>query len=204
MYSQQRTNASHTSSSSLRRRTSPAQRQHCCLWVAGGFDDDTPRAHYASVPGKRGGDGGRASASGLGAAYGASAANGDAAACASVYMGHHDGGAGGHSRQATRSRSANGGERTLLQEVPNMVLLAVLYMMQGVPLGLTMGSVPLLLAAKASYTQVRKLMSARACASAAGPRALSVARITCKAAPWCPCGTHFCYIAVNPRCMLLQ
>lgn len=34
------------------------------------------------------------------------------------------------------------------------VLLVVLYMMQGVPLGLTMGAMPLLLASKASYTQV--------------------------------------------------
>lgn len=43
---------------------------------------------------------------------------------------------------------------SVLQEVPNMILLAVLYMLQGVPLGLTMGTLPMLLASKASYTQV--------------------------------------------------
>jgi hypothetical protein len=43
---------------------------------------------------------------------------------------------------------------SLWQEMPNMVLLVVLYMLQGVPLGLTMGTVPMLLASRASYTQV--------------------------------------------------
>lgn len=37
-----------------------------------------------------------------------------------------------------------------------MVLLIVLYMLQGVPLGLTMGTIPMLLASKASYTQVQQ------------------------------------------------
>ena len=31
-------------------------------------------------------------------------------------------------------------DRTLLQDVPNMLVLVLLYMMQGVPLGLTMGA----------------------------------------------------------------
>ena len=31
-------------------------------------------------------------------------------------------------------------DRTLLQDVPNMLVLVILYMMQGVPLGLTMGA----------------------------------------------------------------
>ena len=31
-------------------------------------------------------------------------------------------------------------DRTVLQDLPNMVLLGILYMMQGVPLGLTMGA----------------------------------------------------------------
>lgn len=49
-------------------------------------------------------------------------------------------------------------EATLMQELPNMLLLVVLYMMQGVPLGLTMGSMPFILASKASYTQVLCLL----------------------------------------------
>ncbi|KAK9827835.1 hypothetical protein WJX74_004620 [Apatococcus lobatus] len=36
----------------------------------------------------------------------------------------------------------------------NMILLSTLYLMQGVPLGLTMGSMPFLLQSKASYTQI--------------------------------------------------
>jgi hypothetical protein len=47
-----------------------------------------------------------------------------------------------------------GPDPSLIEDLPNMVLLVVLYMMQGVPLGLTMGALPLLLASKASYTQV--------------------------------------------------
>lgn len=31
-------------------------------------------------------------------------------------------------------------DRTLLQDTPNMLVLVLLYMMQGVPLGLTMGA----------------------------------------------------------------
>ena len=53
--------------------------------------------------------------------------------------------------------NSNGREPTLLQELPNMALLVLLYLMQGIPLGLTMGSMPLLLASKASFTQVRHL-----------------------------------------------
>ena len=36
----------------------------------------------------------------------------------------------------------------------NMLLLSTLYLMQGVPLGLTMGSMPFLLQSTASYTQI--------------------------------------------------
>lgn len=43
----------------------------------------------------------------------------------------------------------------MIEEVPNMILLFVLYMLQGVPLGLTFGTIPMLLASTASYTQVR-------------------------------------------------
>ncbi|KAK9804906.1 hypothetical protein WJX72_011247 [[Myrmecia] bisecta] len=43
---------------------------------------------------------------------------------------------------------------TVRDELGSMVLLVVLYMMQGVPLGLTMGSMPFLLQAKVSYTQI--------------------------------------------------
>eukprot|EP01024_Parvocaulis_polyphysoides_P008612 TRINITY_DN1256_c1_g2_i1.p2 TRINITY_DN1256_c1_g2~~TRINITY_DN1256_c1_g2_i1.p2 ORF type:complete len:302 (+),score=32.11 TRINITY_DN1256_c1_g2_i1:177-1082(+) len=43
---------------------------------------------------------------------------------------------------------------TVRQEIPNMILLIVLYMMQGVPLGLTAGSMPFLLQAKTSYTEI--------------------------------------------------
>ncbi|BDA49693.1 Acetyl-coenzyme A transporter 1 [Coccomyxa sp. Obi] len=39
-------------------------------------------------------------------------------------------------------------------EIPNLVLLVVLYAMQGVPLGLTLGSMPFLLQANASYTAI--------------------------------------------------
>ncbi|DBB18433.1 TPA: hypothetical protein ACH3X3_000077 [Trebouxia sp. C0006] len=45
-------------------------------------------------------------------------------------------------------------DRTLLQDTPNMLVLVLLYMMQGVPLGLTMGAMPFLLQSKASYTQI--------------------------------------------------
>lgn len=45
-------------------------------------------------------------------------------------------------------------DRTLWQDTPNMLVLVMLYMMQGVPLGLTMGAMPFLLQSKASYTQI--------------------------------------------------
>lgn len=56
--------------------------------------------------------------------------------------------------QGFSTRSHLSAAPSVLQEVPNMILLAVLYMLQGVPLGLTMGTLPMLLASKASYTQV--------------------------------------------------
>ena len=56
--------------------------------------------------------------------------------------------------QAFSAKSHHLAAPSVLQEVPNMILLAVLYMLQGVPLGLTMGTLPMLLASKASYTQV--------------------------------------------------
>jgi hypothetical protein len=65
---------------------------------------------------------------------------------------------GNHSRPSTFTK---GGiqppgviDASVLEEIPNMVLLVVLYMLQGVPLGLTFGTIPMLLASKASYTQV--------------------------------------------------
>lgn len=61
----------------------------------------------------------------------------------------------GTGTRRTTSDAPAGHEPTLTQEAPNMLLLVVLYMMQGVPLGLTMGALPLLLASKASFTQVR-------------------------------------------------
>ncbi|EFN53476.1 hypothetical protein CHLNCDRAFT_11505, partial [Chlorella variabilis] len=39
-------------------------------------------------------------------------------------------------------------------ELPAVVLLVVLYMLQGVPLGLSMGSMPFLMQAKMSYTKI--------------------------------------------------
>jgi hypothetical protein len=69
-------------------------------------EDDTPRAHYAGVPGRS-------------------------------------------------SDPSDPRDQRFIHEVPNMALLVVLYMMQGVPLGLTMGAMPLLLASKASLTQVQ-------------------------------------------------
>jgi Acetyl-coenzyme A transporter 1 len=65
----------------------------------------------------------------------------------------------GDSSNGMHNGSTAGGNLTLWQELPNMALLVVLYMMQGVPLGLTMGSMPLLLASKASFTQARALKS---------------------------------------------
>lgn len=41
---------------------------------------------------------------------------------------------------------------TLREEMPNMVLLVILYMLQGVPLGLSLGSIPFLLQQSVSYT----------------------------------------------------
>jgi hypothetical protein len=62
----------------------------------------------------------------------------------------------GHFTSGPKQGSASdlGPDPSLIEDLPNMMLLIVLYMMQGVPLGLTMGAMPLLLASKASYTQV--------------------------------------------------
>lgn len=58
----------------------------------------------------------------------------------------------------SRSAFSKGGggsiDPSVIEEIPNMILLIVLYMLQGVPLGLTFGTIPMLLASKASYTQV--------------------------------------------------
>lgn len=58
---------------------------------------------------------------------------------------------------------------TVIEEIPNMILLIVLYMLQGVPLGLTFGTIPMLLASKASYTQV--------CTTAAAQRSQSTCHL---------------------------
>jgi MFS transporter, PAT family, solute carrier family 33 (acetyl-CoA transportor), member 1 len=65
---------------------------------------------------------------------------------------------GNYSRPTTFSKGViqppGGIDPSVIDEIPNMVLLIVLYMLQGVPLGLTFGTIPMLLASKASYTQV--------------------------------------------------
>lgn len=62
----------------------------------------------------------------------------------------------GHDKKNVRTngRKSPSQDRTLVQDTPNMLVLVLLYMMQGVPLGLTMGAMPFLLQSKASYTQI--------------------------------------------------
>jgi hypothetical protein len=43
---------------------------------------------------------------------------------------------------------------TLRQELPNLVLLTLLYLLQGIPLGLGFGSIPFLLKPKLSYSEI--------------------------------------------------
>ncbi|KAK9809613.1 hypothetical protein WJX73_007530 [Symbiochloris irregularis] len=65
-----------------------------------------------------------------------------------------------HRRRNTLSASGSqdfsdgDGKEDLRKDAGNMALLTVLYLMQGVPLGLTSGAMPFVLQAKASYTQI--------------------------------------------------
>lgn len=72
-----------------------------------------------------------------------------------IWTGTSDDGDSGTPSKRPGSHGADYGP-TFWQDFPNMLLLVVLYMMQGVPLGLTMGSMPFMLSSAASYTQVRR------------------------------------------------
>lgn len=78
---------------------------------------------------------------------GGKGANGDRGSAA-VARGHEP----VHNGVASHAAGAAAGGA--LSESWNMVLLVVLYMMQGVPLGLTTGAMPFMLQSKLTYTQV--------------------------------------------------
>lgn len=78
---------------------------------------------------------------------GGKGANGDrgSTAVSGKYVPQHNGAA---------SHAAGAAAGGALSESWNMVLLVLLYMMQGVPLGLTTGAMPFMLQSKLTYTQV--------------------------------------------------